>query len=506
MSLLRARTVHSFLRLFGIVVLVMTVFGGAQPAQAQGTVIMNPDGGTNQEDGIKIEVDDVRHRITRNGLNQVYETGGNPYVNWIVTIDTETFADTTVEALYPAGATDWMSASVEELPQPDDDTWVSLRQLSAEMLGGRILTVTITTTYTTPNPYIDVDVSVAISGDTPTAPVNFYFATDLSLDGLDDGPGFVNDDDGVVTFGQYFETPSPGAVSAIRELESSPMTSYFAGHYECAFDSEPTRSPAEFANCSEYGPGEVDSSSFPVPSEWTDAQDAGAAAHWQWPSFTGTRSVSFQLLYTSYDAFNTPEEEPTPEPTPEPTAEPVTEPQQCELLPDMAVSPELIELTAGGTAEIEVALRNLCKDKPFNYSDVLLSLSDGIVVTDVPAGWLNLGQRAAWQNLSLDPDETVRAVITVSAPNGVPAGPTHVTELYAMGRVQQRTDGVFITPAPAPAAVEAPAVVEAPAAPATPAPLPTALPNTAGPLLPLGVLALSGLALAALGALGRRRS
>jgi sugar lactone lactonase YvrE len=193
-------------------------------------------------------------------------------------------------------------------------------------------------------------------------------------------------------------------------------------------------------------------------------------------------------------SYTPPEDEAETEPTPDAAAV-----QQCGQLPDMAVSPELIELAPGGTAQIEVALRNLCKDKPFSSSDVLLSLSDGLVVTDVPTGWLNLGQRAAWQNLSLDPDETVRAVITVSAPNGVPAGPTHVTELYALGRMQRRIDGVFITPA-----AVVPPVAEAPAVPAGPAPLPAVLPNTAGPLLPLGVLALSGLALAAAGAIGRR--
>jgi hypothetical protein len=160
-------------------------------------------------------------------------------------------------------------------------------------------------------------------------------------------------------------------------------------------------------------------------------------------------------------------------------AEPLP-PAVCELTPDLAVSPELINLAPGGTAVIELAMRNLCKDAPTPSSDLLLSLSDGISVIETSSGMTNLGPRAAVQNFTLSPDETRRWTVTVSAAEQLVATPQHITEYYTGGRVSSRIDGVFITPAPAaPAAEPAPVTAAAPAA-AAPAPIPAALPNTAG--------------------------
>jgi hypothetical protein len=159
--------------------------------------------------------------------------------------------------------------------------------------------------------------------------------------------------------------------------------------------------------------------------------------------------------------------------------------QRCELVPDMAVSPQFITIAPGGTAQVEVALRNLCPDRSYGSADVLLSLSDGLTVVGVPDGWLNLGQRAALQNLVLQPGETVRYLITVSAGAVLPTAPLHISELYVGGQVLKRIDGVFLLPEGT--VIGAPAPAEAvPAAPAEPAPaepsapeLPLTLPNTA---------------------------
>jgi hypothetical protein len=488
-------------RWLGLAGLTAVLVGGAVPVQAAPLTpeIINPDGGTNQDDGIKIIVMDGKHQIIRNGEYQVYDYNDtDPYVDWIVTVGDNAFAGCYASGYCPDGSVNWNPGSVEMLPQPDADTWVTVQQFDGALGDSGFITMTVTMTYTTPNPYIDVEAGLTWDevtlpsplppGATPRAdtPFQLYFGTDLSLDGLDDGPGFLEEDaDGLRTFGQYSDTPAPGAFSGIREVADSPMTSIFLGYYTCAFEKDAV--DPEYPGCTADGPGGTNPAYGAPVTEYTDA---GAGAHWELPFVEGTQTVRFQLVYSSWDAFNGPAEVPPA--------------VQCDQLPDMAVSPQFIELTAGGTAQIEVALRNLCPDKPFNYSDVLLSLSDGIVVTDVPAGWLNLTQRAAWQNLSLAPDETKRALITVSAPNGVPAGPTHITELYYMGGVAKRIDGVFISPAAAPAVVEAPAVVVEPAVPAAPAPLPAALPNTGGPLLPLGLLAAAGAALLAAGAARRR--
>jgi hypothetical protein len=93
----------------------------------------------------------------------------------------------------------------------------------------------------------------------------------------------------------------------------------------------------------------------------------------------------------------------------------------------------------------------------------------------------------------------------VQAADTLTTAPAHVTEYYVGGRVEQRIDGVFITPAPAPVVEVAPVVVPVVEVPAVPT-APVTLPNTsaaAGSLLPQ---LLTALAAAAAGVALRRRS
>jgi hypothetical protein len=196
-----------------------------------------------------------------------------------------------------------------------------------------------------------------------------------------------------------------------------------------------------------------------------------------------------------------------------PAAPTPTRPAVCPIGPDIAVSPQFIELLPGGEATVEVALRNLCNDSPSAGGDVLISFSDGLTVVGVGDMMLELGPRASAPGIVLQPGETRVLSATVQAQEQLTAPPVHITEYYVGGRVVERIDGVFITPA-APVAVEpTPAadgsVLPAAAAESTvaaepDAALPISLPNTAGEaagLLPLLTLLL---ALAAGGALLRR--
>jgi hypothetical protein len=170
---------------------------------------------------------------------------------------------------------------------------------------------------------------------------------------------------------------------------------------------------------------------------------------------------------------------------------------ECRDATDIAVSPQFIDLAPGGSATMTVTLRNT-GSVPAGSHDVLLSLSDGLSVVGSSNDVVNLGQRAALQNVILEPNETRSFEVTVQAAATLPTAPLHVTELYCQARVVERIDGVFLTLQPAVAEQPtAAAPVEQPtAAPAVPAPLPAVLPNTVGErgetwsvLLPAAVLA-----------------
>ncbi len=201
---------------------------------------------------------------------------------------------------------------------------------------------------------------------------------------------------------------------------------------------------------------------------------------------------------------------PTWEPTwqfAESEEEAAARPLRCATVPDMAVNPQFIELAPGGTARIEISLRNLCRDRHFDGADLLLSLSDGLTIIDGNGGYLNLGGRAAWQALYLAPGETATYYVIVQAPAGAISNPLHVSELYYLGRVATRIDGVFIAPAVTADEVGTPSEPAAPAAAAAPAPLPAVLPNTAGELqLPAALgSAVAAILLAAFALSARRR-
>jgi hypothetical protein len=177
---------------------------------------------------------------------------------------------------------------------------------------------------------------------------------------------------------------------------------------------------------------------------------------------------------------------------------------ECLTMPDIEVVQQA-ELAAGGSTTLKVTFRNQ-HNQTQGVSDVLLSLSDGIAVSDASSGVLNLGQRAALQGIVLAPNETRSFDVTVSAGDNVAPAPIFVAEIYCGGRVLGSVSGPFGGPISAGSAAAAP-VAEAPAvaAPAAEAPaaevptLPISLPNTAGTALPLAGIVLAAAAAIAVG-------
>jgi hypothetical protein len=380
-----------------------------------------------------------------------------------------------------------------DLTDSSAPTYQAVSLLRAEF-GTLSVPLIVTTTYTAPNEYFDV--TMTVGPNVPASPLppglrngadlQLYFASDFYLDGKDEGPGITTTDaDGNFMVGQFNAT----AFGGYAELPGSEWDSWMEGDYWCAFGYW----DSEFDEGCQSGPyvgGPYSNTIDPNPSfEEFIGQDAGVGAHWTIDGAT-TTTKAIRVYFRDSRAYL-----------------PADEPLQCELTPDMAVNPQFIELLPNGTARVEVTLRNLCKDKPYNGSDLLLSVNDQLRVIDGSRELTFLGSRAAVQGLSLNPDETRTYFFIVQAGDVVPAGPVHISELYNGGRVVQRIDGVFLTPAAAPAAPLEPAVV-APLEPAAAAPLPRALPNTAGESAALPFAAFAALLLAIGGAatLLQRRS
>jgi hypothetical protein len=488
------------------VLIAAAVLLAGQPVGAQ-SVTLNPDGGNVAGDGLRI--------VFNGNTTQVYRAG--KYQTWAGWIQPLLYVTDSTQG-YCLSINVWCGATSSA---PDQRTrfWTSeavtkindqevQRIWAYDLDGVGMFKVTMDFHYVSPNNYIDLRMKVD-APDGYDGPLPLYLVVETALDSSDNGPG---DDQlwwGKRTLVQYNAT----AVSGLRE-SGTPWDSALQGSYDCPFGFT---SVCAMLTGNSRGPyfGEP----YPTPT-YVEANvvDAGVGAHWDLTN-AESRTVTTQLFFSSFadweanigpdlnpnEASPWPEDYP-PEPTPEPEPQATPLPD-CTTLPDMAVSPERIELTAGGNAQIEVALRNLCPDRVFRGADLLVSLSDGISVGGGSAGLLNLGGRAAWQNLSLNPGETRRFTLDVTAPDAVPPGPQHITELYYAGRAAQRIDGVFITAAPA--AVEptaAPIVAEVPVTVEVPA-LPITLPNTAaGGALPLGLLTALGAAAAGAALAVRRRS
>ncbi len=451
-----------------------------------GRVYLNPDGGRTPEDGLLATFNNysmmvIRDRdwqlsdlsVSSSSLTFMLAADGNCFYDW----DCLNNSDSSRGDIVVSGNVGSTSVLLDTGPT----TWrAQIVRLNYGSSG--TFTQTETYSYTPPSPYIDVEVDIepppGFSG-----PMQLYLTADVIADSNEAGRGYAGEFDGNQIVAHTNESGVVGFVASGR-----PFDSYIHGTYNCVFSyasiQECGNDAADWASSASgpdawFGPGLIEP--YPTPgrldarseSESTDTYDSALGVHWD---MTSNQTLRTSMLFISREAFDAMLNAPPATPEPEPAV--------CELTPDMAVSPQLIELAPGGTATLEVALRNLCADLPYQDADLLVSLSDGLTVRDGSTGLVDLGQRAAWQQLTLAPGETRRWTLTVSAADALPTAPLHITELYRSGRVAGRIDGVFVAPADAvEPAVVAPAAVEVPAP--APAPLPAVLPNTDGELATL---------------------
>jgi hypothetical protein len=479
---------RTLIRLLGLFALLLSAVGAAVPAHANGSVTLNSAGGDPVDSYPDVQLASPKFIVHSSSLAVIFDGG-------LVTSGTQS-APVTGPLYFANGVlwgaphltalsggttkADWTSATVSEITGNSE---------AQQVLVAGSTTLTVTYLYDG-GPSIGVEVVI---DPVPTSGTHaFYFVSDPNVRGLTKNTldtTFAPDEFARI-LGSYDYDAELLYFVGFGSGIGMAATSAIAASKACVFGKLSGCPSAGPANGAAYG-GDV-----------LTAADLAIGQHWDLVNVPGSFGTAFGAAALPAPPPPGGEDDGGEE---EGGAAPVV--QQCAQVPDMAISPEKIELAAGGRTTLTVTLRNLCTDAPFNTSDLLLSLSDGLSVVDGSAGMVNLGQRAAWQGLSLAAGETRSWTVTVAAADALSVAPVHVAELYYLGAVAKRIDGVFVGATVAAAAVTveaAPAPVVVPAVPATPAPLPTALPNTAGETTPLWVLGL--IALLVLGGLGLRRA
>jgi hypothetical protein len=487
-----------------------------ETAAGYGWVYLNPNGGRTTDDGLLVIIGSGRYHVVRDRDWQIYKADMyQSSMGWLL------FADGMCFNLYfcttpPSSLTEFADHtsmywdSTTTLLQNGPTTWKA-RMVNTADHNGRTYTLTVDTTYTPPSRYVQHRASLTINPDYD-GEVHLYLVGDMYLDGSDNGPGYVGGFNGDAFAAQINDTSALGVAS-----DGTGYTSLIEAYYQCPYteapsdcgiftSSDPIAYPDVDADPNAwFGPG----AGRPYPMDppivngaeagtLPETIDAGVGMHWD---LTTARTINAAFWLGTREEFDTVTKTELPEPLltedgfPAEEVEVVTPPAECQLDPDMAITPEAISLAAGGRTTVTVTLRNLCNDRPLSGNDLLLSLSDGLRIVGGSNGLVNLGQRGAFQGFTLSGGETRSFVFEVEAASALTVAPLHVAELYRVGRVARRIDGVFVAAAvttPAPAVV-APAPAPAPAEPAPAATLPATLPNTAGEESILLLVALLGL-------------
>jgi hypothetical protein len=456
------------------------------------TVVLNPDGGTGADDGLKVSVGFGGYQIMRNGVNNLfYDTTWGPALGWTLTVAENNLVDCLYAAacnsVTASGGTTYDSARFT-----NTTTQVSATQartiLTAAALGGtRNFTLTVDSIYI-PN-RATVDIAVKVEHDAGyTGPLHLYLGGDVIFDGQDYGPLQMTEFQGKPLLTQVVDS---GSYGGIRQ-SGTPFTSYLGAYWDCAYGGG---SQFNSSSCETYAGmiagkrGQTYGEPYPdfVNSAVYDTlptiqKDAGLGAHWDLRALD-TLEVTTQLFIAGADQFEAWKDQPDPN-DPVPTPAPAVTPEPvCDLQPDIAVSPAEITLVPGGRAQIEIAMRNRCPSAVYSGADLLMSFSDGLKVVGTD------GQRFSLRNLSLAGGETKRWTVEVIWDELITPNPVHITELYRGGRVTARIDGIFIVPPGAAGAADAVSqtgvadasagstgAVTAPTA--VVAPLPATLPNT----------------------------
>jgi hypothetical protein len=456
-------------------------------AEAAGIYYLNASGGREVLDGLFPVIYQGRIQVIRDRDYQIYENSGNrSTMHWMMTAniggELHCFTMKFNDAFTDQCQTDRAGIGVVQVAwEPPTTTRISATSVRTtyqatveEDAQSKTVSMFVTYSFDQQSKFaLSMQTSAEFS-DASERNVKFYLVGDMYLDGNDTGPGVYT------TFGEKKIIAQVGPTAAGGILEGDIFTSYIADDYSCVFGIVDACTSSAAPN---RGPGAAEPFSNYVNSD--EGVDIGLGAQWDWvtgqplvvPITSKLIFLSCSFWHSSIGESADSCEDATDGNTggqPEPTVVPAF----CSTPPTLAIKPDSDTLAVGDATTIWVELANQCRDLPTAPADVLLSFADGMRVLETSVGALNLGQRAAMQQLSLPAGATYGWYAIVRNESAVI--PQAVAELYAGAAVVRNADVTFAVPAAAaaPAAAATVAPIEAPAA-AVPAPLPTALPNTA---------------------------
>lgn len=216
-------------------------FVSIAPALALGQVVINPTGGLNSNDGIRVTVGGTGQvQVLRSGSGQLYNPSNTATAstNGIMTNGVYLAVGNTVtgpmnfatSASSGIALQEWTPLSNTVTPQGNGGTATTVLRAT---VAGRNYDLTVTWQYLFPNEFVVVTHSLQVPAGN-TATVRLYHVADAFLGGDDFGPSFASIGPPALVGGYR---PASNIVEAWRYRSGPAWTGYFAGFYWCLFDA-----------------------------------------------------------------------------------------------------------------------------------------------------------------------------------------------------------------------------------------------------------------------------
>lgn len=254
---LKSKTKGAAIALTVVAALVLT----GTPANAAGefgsSVVINPNGGTTETNGLKIEIAGGQMQVFRSTSEQLYQGSPSPdspdncnmYNYFTVAIDAT--ADKIVGCGYYSDSSPnevlWASGTITSDLNPDQskEGTVTLTLTSGEVSAGKAISLIVTYTYEYPTSYVDIQTQLTIPAGIPGfTGAKLYWNVDATLGGNDSGNQFTGTlTDGSLATGVISSDGT--AIEAFNQLPNQNMRAW-AGAYTCAWDisTEPSECPS----------------------------------------------------------------------------------------------------------------------------------------------------------------------------------------------------------------------------------------------------------------------